>query len=310
MLPPSKQNSLYLGPFRGPAHFTKARRAYLEAILRRDPEVLVSLKEQVLPLYMKRETSYARWWLFKDYFIKQVLFIITSLDWARQYHLVTRETKPDDPALFVPSHESTGESRPGECSLSGDGDLFSRWILPVVESTLAGWVRDPAKLEDLRWTMPGDEPSLSPVEVPGCTYVFHCKAWDPESDEPRAAALQRILDDVRDQAMKTMEAQIQDHLSRGRKKASCWVDLQMFDRLVLYQVGGWCCKGISKKDEGGCGEKGVRKSIEKAARLVIGDGWHTWLRRNPVGRPKGGNTAGRCSSTCPCRDPQVGKKPT
>jgi hypothetical protein len=296
MLPPSKQNSLFLGTFRGPAHFTKARRAYLEAILRCAPEVPVSLKEQVLPLYMKRETSRASWnpillammflgGFFKDTFTKQVLFIFSSLRWARQYHLLTRETKPDDPALFVPSHESTGESRPGECSLSVDGDLFSRWILPVVESTLAGWVRDPSKLEDLRWTMPGDEPSLSPVEVPGCTYVFHCKAWDPESERP-GAARKRILKDVWDQLKAKMTEQKQAQVLAGRKKAPRKVDPEQFDRLVLYQVVGWSIGRISKEHLPKCARQTIGNSLKKAAELVIGPAWKTWLRRNSVGPPR------------------------
>jgi hypothetical protein len=209
-----------------------------------------------------------------------------SSAWAYRWHLLTGKTKPDDPALlFTHSHESTGDPRPGARPLSVDKDLLSGWILPVVESTLAGWVRDPAKLKDLRWTMPGDEPSLSPVEVPGCTYVFHCKAWDPESERP-GAARKRILKDVWDQLKAKMNEQKQAQVLAGRKKAPRKVDPEQFDRLVLYQVVGWSIGRISKEHLPRCARQTISKSLKKAAELVIGPAWETWLRRDPVGRPR------------------------
>jgi hypothetical protein len=118
----------------------------------------------------------------------------------------------------------------------------------------------------------------------GGAWEFRCDPWDWLTETKRVG-LARILSDLRCQVEARMAVVGADLLSRGAELAPRRAEMQHFEWLARWQVGGELKNRIAR--DVGEGRATVQKGIRRAAELLVGPRYHQWLRASArPGRPK------------------------
>jgi hypothetical protein len=199
-------------------------------------------------------------------------------DWARQFHLVPRETV--DPVFFS----------------------YYSWISDIAFLIIQFWLDNPSQRRAL--TLPDDLFSFSlenkgeaiPLEDAIISlfqegefkssrpafYTFSTPSWNPlieKRNEARERILKQLLTEIEDELNKE-ERRCQGPLS-GCEKVGPKGSIGHFACLVLYQIRQQSSSEIGKKFD--LSRQAVEVGTKHAAELIAGPDWVNWLR--PPKRP-------------------------
>jgi hypothetical protein len=298
---------IFLFPFTFPSHrahrLVTARNFFL-AIEGQAPEVLQTLRDDVLPVYRQIEGETGRT-------PKQSgeLLFDTIWCWAEQFHPVGGE---DDAEARQNTEVPAGEPETLAELLNPDNfspemQFFLGWVLFAAYGTLKAWAGPQGPPAELRWTLPlrdfelgvvledtqdldraaEEQFTLDPAEAPP-EYHFRVAAWHP-IQESRAECERRALEEVRRQLQVQLDQD--ERLYRqvaGLQPTKRVMTMQHFDWLVRYQVQRKPLLQIAKHCNPPTTTPSVWQGVRAAAERVIGPGWERWLRRAPRGRPRKG----------------------
>jgi hypothetical protein len=278
------------------------RRAFFQAIRRRAPEVLLSLRRDVLPIFKQRTPAGAD----SPPFLDDAL-LISIFAWAARFNLVG----PDYPVQEKErrcKHAGSGATARAilqPATGSPNVDFFQEWVRVAAYGTLRVWSRMKRRPEDLDWTLPVKDFSLVEFHLHhgseldevidrlfkphsfspnGYMYKFRCAPWNP-TRESRQNGMTRILSELKAQLELLMQQT--DNLCRHFQlnKATKKVSLKHFDWLVYYQIQrrrfGQIASACANKPD----RQTVADGVKDAAELVIGSHWQRWLRPGSRGRP-------------------------
>src|SRR5262245_19549845 len=121
----SKHGKISPGGFQQYLDRSPARQRFYQVIERQMPEVLSSLRADVLPLFLALRKRMGRPPSVSD----EDLMVAVG-EWAESHHLM--------PTGMLPSAEDLDDP---------SGDFFLRWLLPVAYGTLRTWSEKPPRPE-------------------------------------------------------------------------------------------------------------------------------------------------------------------
>jgi hypothetical protein len=278
------RSALWPGDYHMSYDRSVAHRAFFAAIRRQTLEVLESLRDDVLPYFVKHiggrgQASPAT----RGPSPEQDELDRLIWDWAARFGLV-EEQSPLDAARRAATEGERARLQ-GEFELSAEWNFFYPWVRFAAEFTVAEWADDGDALEALEWTLPArglplqdplwhlrdvEEECRRLPETPRIDssppFRLSSPGWNPLR-ERRGAARKRILADLGRQ-LDVLLDQTDNRVRRlqvvGCQPAPKKATLAHFDWLALHQAHG----------------------VHDAAALVIGPGWRKWLRRGRPGRPR------------------------
>jgi hypothetical protein len=296
-----KTEKLIPGGWGWPHDRSQAQRLFFLAIEGQAPEVLETLRDDVLPVYRQIEEETGRAPQPTD-----DLLLGHIWGWAEQHHLVV--DRDDDQArqnTEVPAGEpeTLAEIRNPD-NVSPVRQFFLGWVLFAAYGTLKAWAGPQGPPAELRWTLPLRDFELGivlegardldraaaelftpgPAEAPP-EYHFRVAAWHP-IQETRAECETRVLEEVRRQLKVQLDQA--DRLYRqvlGLRPTKRVAATRHFDWLVRYQVQRKPLLQIANGCSPSATTPSVWQGVRAAAELVIGPGWEGWLRHAPRGRP-------------------------
>jgi hypothetical protein len=237
---------------------TWARSEFLEAIRRTAPEVLETLREEVLPhfsaLDLKSHPDYEHY----DWSLDRVSEVLAKLrhhlePWADRFNL-----RRPTPEVSLPPWDKM--------------QLF-QWMGPIIVSTLLDWDKG-LNLDPLSWAFVGNFSNGAHCDFPDA-FKFETDGWSTlrETEEDFKVRLQ-------DEFVKKMTS----YIARQKREAERlgWILMpprvapEHFDWLVLFQIKRVSQERIAKAAHRT--RPAVAEAIQKTAGLVAGDGVQFWLR--------------------------------
>jgi len=272
-----KNKPVWPGAYRLEGDRTKVLDLFFAAIRRRAPEVLESLREKVLPVFMARGGS-------------PEPFELALSRWTSQFNLAPRYDRSRVANL---QDQELAELFICEQSLSG-----------FVTAILRHWSESPPEREALTlqqrieysaedelavfntmfalWIRTGEISSSSAPPAPN--YAFGCSPWNPRR-ETRAQARHRILAELTTKVDQALEGEEKRAQLGGLERAPLKQQGDHFEWLVRYQIQGWSHNKIAREYK--TFRQTVAEGINSASELLIGSAWKFWLRaQKKGGRPR------------------------
>ena len=297
-MPKSADRGLLLpGEYQWPHDRSHAYRLFFDAIQRLSPEVLQSLRDDVLPVFCMLSEAATHPPLPTD-----DLLMGNILGWAQKYHLVGSEhnsrTGSGAEKLRAPLRGAAKDLDPN--SFPPDMQFFLNWVLFAAYGTLKVWASE-GDGTALAWTLPrrgcqlglildhehldraADE-LFSDLSEGLPEYQFHCASWDPQC-ETRPACIDRILAEVKRQLEPMLDKEENTYQFFGFERTPRLTAKEHFDWLVRYQVQGVRFQRIGRESAVKRETQTIADGVKDAAEHVIGPGWQTWLRPGRPGRP-------------------------
>ncbi len=293
---------IYPGEYHLPSDRTAPQREFFGAIQRTTPQVMKSLREELLPEYLR---LYEEPRLAKAADCEAMYRL--CWDWAAGHRLVAG-------ARLLPVEETCRGLTDAEIQArlvasenSSEMTFFYPWARFAIMATLEAWCVNPPG-EALTWRLPHwpypfkDEADLLTVRtrVPqfsiedlftprqtGSTvpFSFTCPDWNP-LQETRTQVKQRVLGEVQKQLERELDRRANLVKLVGAERAEVRQTPEHYDWLALYQVAAKPYDQIGREWKDERFRQSVTDGVEDAAKQVIGDGWERWLRKSKRGRPK------------------------